>query len=216
MFQMNRESLKNKKIRIAEIIKRLKTGYPDSKCSLIYDTPFQLLVATILSAQCTDERVNKVTSGLFKKYPDAKAISELSEKHIGKLIYSTGFYNNKAKNIKKMSDIVYIKYNGDIPSNIDELVNLPGVGRKTANVVLGNVFNVPSLVVDTHVTRITNLLKFSKTENAVLIEKELCKIVEKTDWSIFAHLLIDHGRKTCIANRPKCTECSLFDLCPSS
>ncbi len=216
MFQMSRESLKNKKIRAAEIIKRLKHEYPDSKCSLIYDTPFQLLVATILSAQCTDERVNKVTSVLFKKYPDAESFSRLSEKQIGKLIYSTGFYNNKAKNIKKMSDIVFIKYSGNIPSNIEELVELPGVGRKTANVVLGNVFDVPSLVVDTHVTRITNLLKLSKTKNAVLIERQLCKIVEKKDWSVFAHLLIDHGRKICIANRPKCIECFISDVCPSS
>ena len=216
MFQMSREGLKNKKIRVAEIIKRLKHEYPDSKCSLIYDTPFQLLLATILSAQCTDERVNKVTSAMFEKYPDAESFSKLSEKEIGRLIYSTGFYNNKAKNIKKMSDIVFIKYNGKIPSNIEELVELPGVGRKTANVVLGNVFDIPSLVVDTHVTRITNLLKLSKTKNAVLIEKQLCKIVEKQDWSVFAHLLIDHGRKICIANRPQCAKCFISDVCPSS
>ena len=211
-----RESLKNKKNRISKIVSILKKEYPDSKCSLIYESPFQLLVATILSAQCTDERVNKVTSIVFKEYPDAQAFSKLSVKKIGKLIYSTGFYNNKAKNIKKMSDIVWNKYNGNIPEDINMLVDLPGVGRKTANVVLGNVFNVPSLVVDTHVTRITNLLKFVKTKNAVLIEKELCKIVDAENWSIFAHLLIDHGRKICIANRPKCNDCVLNDLCPSS
>jgi len=211
-----RESLKNKKNRISKIVSILKKEYPDSKCSLIYEDPFQLLVATILSAQCTDERVNKVTSIVFKEYPDAQAFSKLSVKKIGKLIYSTGFYNNKAKNIKKMSDIVWNKYSGNIPEDINMLVDLPGVGRKTANVVLGNVFNVPSLVVDTHVTRITNLLKFVKTKNAVLIEKELCKIVDAENWSIFAHLLIDHGRKICIANRPKCNDCVLNDLCPSS
>jgi len=211
-----RESLKNKKNRISKIVSILKKEYPDSKCSLIYESPFQLLVATILSAQCTDERVNKVTSIVFKEYPDAQAFSKLSVKKIGKLIYSTGFYNNKAKNIKKMSDIVWNKYSGNIPEDINMLVDLPGVGRKTANVVLGNVFNVPSLVVDTHVTRITNLLKFVKTKNAVLIEKELCKIVDAENWSIFAHLLIDHGRKICIANRPKCNDCVLNDLCPSS
>ena len=211
-----RESLKNKKNRISKIVSILKKEYPDSKCSLIYEDPFQLLVATILSAQCTDERVNKVTSIVFKEYPDAQAFSKLSVKKIGKLIYSTGFYNNKAKNIKKMSDIVWNKYKGNIPEDINMLVDLPGVGRKTANVVLGNVFNVPSLVVDTHVTRITNLLKFVKTKNAVLIEKELCKIVDAENWSIFAHLLIDHGRKICIANRPKCNDCVLNDLCPSS
>ena len=212
---MKNESLKSKKERIAKIISILKNEYPDSKCSLVYDSPFQLLVATILSAQCTDERVNKVTSIIFKKYPDAKSFSKLGVEEIGKLIYSTGFYNNKAKSIKNMSDIVCNDYKGVLPNSIDKLVKLPGVGRKTANVVIGNVFNRPALVVDTHVTRITNLLKFVKTKNAVLIEKDLCKIVKSLDWSIFAHLLIDHGRKVCIANRPKCHKCKIINLCPS-
>ena len=212
---MKKETLKQQKKRINAIVLRLIKEYPDSKCSLVYRSPFQLLVATILSAQCTDERVNKVTNKLFKKHPDAKAFSNLTEKEIGKLIYSTGFYNNKAKNIKAMSDIVNSKYDGSIPDGIDLLVKLPGVGRKTANVVLGNVFNTPALVVDTHVTRITNLLKFVKTKNAVIIEKMLCKKVDSDYWAIFAHLLIDHGRKICIANRPKCSECILNDLCPS-
>ena len=216
MFPMSKESLKNKKIRISEVISILKSEYPDSKCSLVYESPFQLLVATILSAQCRDERVNKVTSKIFPVYPDASSFSKLTVKKIGQLIYSTGFYNNKAKNIKTMSDIVAKDYNGEIPGNIELLTQLPGVGRKTANVVLGNVFEVPSLVVDTHVTRITNLLKFVKSKNAVIIEKELNKIVESRDLSIFAHLLIDHGRKVCIANRPQCSLCSLNNLCPSS
>ena len=213
---MSRESLKNRKKRISEIISILKLEYPDSKCSLVYESPFQLLVATILSAQCTDERVNKVTSKIFPVYPDAFSFSKLTVKKIGQLIYSTGFYNNKAKNIKAMSDIVAKDYNGEIPDNIELLTQLPGVGRKTANVVLGNVFDVPSLVVDTHVTRITNLLKFVKSKNAVIIEKELNKIVDVKDWSAFAHLLIDHGRMVCIANRPQCSSCSLSDYCPSS
>ena len=213
---MSKESLKSRKTRISEIISILKLEYPDSKCSLVYESPFQLLVATILSAQCTDERVNKVTSKIFPVYPDAHSFSKLTVKKIGQLIYSTGFYNNKAKNIKAMSDIVAKDYNGEIPDNIELLTQLPGVGRKTANVVLGNVFDVPSLVVDTHVTRITNLLKFVKSRNAVIIEKDLNKIVESKDWSIFAHLLIDHGRKVCIANRPQCSLCSLSNLCPSS
>jgi len=213
---MRKETLKNRKIRVAEIVSRLKLEYPNSKCSLNYKTPFQLLVATILSAQCTDERVNKVTSVLFSKYPDPKSFSKLSAKQIGKLIYSTGFYNNKAKNIKSMSDIVDNKYKGQIPNDINLLVSFPGVGRKTANVVLGNVFDIPALVVDTHVTRITNLLKFVNTKNAVTIEKIMCKIVEPKDWSIFAHLLIDHGRKTCVANKPKCLDCTLNNLCPST
>ncbi len=216
MYLMSKESKKNKVSRITSIIDSLKKEYPDSKCSLIFENPFQLLVATILSAQCTDERVNKVTSKIFPKYPDSQDFSKLSQNQIGKMIYSTGFYNNKAKNIKKMSDIVTEKYHGIIPDNLDELTQLPGVGRKTANVVLGNVFNTPALVVDTHVTRITNLLKFVKSKNAVIIEKELCKIVDRKDWSIFAHLLIDHGRKVCIANRPQCMDCTIKNLCPSS
>ncbi len=211
-----RETFKNQRIRMKNIVQILKREYPDSKCSLLYDTTFQLLLSTILSAQCTDERVNKVTKKVFEKYPDANSISNLSLSKICQLIYSTGFYNNKAKNIKKMSQEVCEKYNGEIPDDIDLLVKLPGVGRKTANVVLGNVFNQPSLVVDTHVTRMSNLLKFVKTQNAVSIEKELCKIVDKENWSIFAHLLIDHGRKICVANRPKCRECALSDFCPSS
>jgi len=210
------ESVKNKKIRIKKIVFSLKEEYPNSKCSLVFDSPFQLLVATILSAQCTDERVNKVTKNLFPKYPDAKSFSKLSVEEIGRLIFSTGFYNNKSKNIKAMSDIICTKYDGEIPQGINELVELPGVGRKTANVVLGNVFNIPALVVDTHVTRISNLLKFVKTKNAVIIEKELCKIVDEKDWSILAHLFIDHGRKVCIANRPQCDQCCLSDSCPSS
>ena len=213
---MKNESKKNKITRISKIVSLLKKEYPNSKCSLEFKTPFQLLVATILSAQCTDERVNKVTKILFNKYPDAKAFSKLSADKIGELVYSTGFYNNKSKNIKKMADEVVNNYGGDIPDDISLLVALPGVGRKTANVVLGNVFDKPALVVDTHVTRITNLLKFVKTKNAVIIEKKLCEIVDSKDWSIFAHLLIDHGRKVCIANRPKCDVCILNRLCPSS
>ncbi len=211
-----RESLKNKKYRIAEVVSKLRVEYPDSKCSLNFETPFQLLVATILSAQCTDERVNKVTSKIFPKYPDSKAFSKLTSKQIGKLVYSTGFYNNKANNIKMMSDFVYKNYDGEIPPDINSLVELPGVGRKTANVVLGTVFGKAALVVDTHVTRISNLLGFVKSKNAVIIERELSKIVDENSWSIFAHLMIDHGRKVCIANRPQCSSCVLSDLCPSS
>ena len=213
---MPRESLSNKRIRMGSIVNRLKSLYPNSKCSLNYDSAFQLLVATILSAQCTDERVNKVTGVMFKKYPDAKAFSRLSVKEIAKEIYSTGFYNNKSKNIKAMSDIVMEKYNGEVPDNMDELVVLPGVGRKTANVVLGNYFNIPGMVVDTHVTRITNLLGFVKSRNAVVIEREMEKVVDRSDWTIFSHLLIDHGRAICVANRPDCASCDLSDLCASS
>ena len=209
------ESLSKRKIRIADIIIRLKKEYPNSKCSLQYKTPFQLLVATILSSQCTDLRVNNVTRKLFRKYPKARDFSELPLDTIKKAIYSTGFYNNKAKSIKEMAKILLNKHEGEVPKSLKQMVQLPGVGRKTANVVLGNVYNIPSLVVDTHVTRITNLLKFVKTIDAVKIERELMNIIDQNDWTLFAHLLIDHGRAVCIANRPKCEKCIINKLCPS-
>ena len=201
---------------MAEILSILKLEYPESKCSLDYNTPFQLLVATVLSAQCTDERVNKVVIPLFDKYPTPEAFTQLTVGEIGKEIYSTGFYNNKAKSIKGLSHAIVDEYDGDVPGIMDELVSLPGVGRKTANVVLGNIFDVPGVVVDTHVTRITNLLSFTKSKNAVIIERELEKIIDKSDWTLFTHLIIDHGRAICVANRPNCSECSISDFCPSS
>jgi len=210
------ESLKHKKERISVIIDYLKKEYPNSKCSLNYASPFQLLVATVLSAQCTDERVNKVVVPLFDKYPTPESFTQLTVGEIGKEIYSTGFYNNKAKSIKGLSHALVDEYSGEVPSTMDELVNLPGVGRKTANVVLGNIFGIPGVVVDTHVIRITNLLKFSKSKNAVHIERDLEKIILKDDWVIFTHLIIDHGRAVCIANRPQCKKCLIADLCPSS
>ena len=209
------ESLIKKKVRMENVVTNLKLEYPDSKCSLRYESPFQLLTATILSAQCTDERVNKVTKGLFVNYPNPQDFVMLPIETIKKEIYSTGFYNNKAKSIKAMAESVVNEYGGSLPSTLDEMVKLPGVGRKTANVVLGNIQGIPSIVVDTHVTRITNLLKFVKTKNAVKIETELSKIINKNDWTLFAHLLIDHGRAVCIANRPKCNKCVISNLCPS-
>ena len=209
------ESLIKKKVRMENVVTNLKLEYPDSKCSLRYESPFQLLTATILSAQCTDERVNKVTKGLFVNYPNPQDFVMLPIETIKKKIYSTGFYNNKAKSIKAMAESVVNDHGGSLPDTLDEMVKLPGVGRKTANVVLGNIQRIPSIVVDTHVTRITNLLKFVKTKNAVKIETELSKIINKNDWTLFAHLLIDHGRAVCIANRPKCNKCVISNLCPS-
>ena len=209
------ESLTKKKIRMENIVSILKKEYPNSKCSLRYESSFQLLTATILSAQCTDERVNKVTKGLFAKYPSPEDFVMLPLETIKKEIYSTGFYNNKAKSIKAMAEMVVNSHSGNVPNTLDEMVELPGVGRKTANVVLGNIQGIPSIVVDTHVTRITNLLKFVKTKNAVKIESELSKLINKNDWTLFAHLLIDHGRAVCIANRPKCNNCVISNLCPS-
>ena len=210
------ESLQNKRGRMTSIVDRLKKEYPDSKCSLNYKSPFQLLVSTILSAQCTDKRVNQVTTGLFKKYPNAPRFINLSLEEIEQEIYSTGFYKNKAKSIKGMAAAVVNEYGGELPQTLNEMVKLPGVGRKTANVVLGNINGIPSLVVDTHVTRITNLLKFVNTNNAVKIEKNLEKITKKEDWTLFAHLLIDHGRVVCIANRPQCHHCVIAEFCPSA
>ena len=201
--------------RMGEIIGLLLKEYPDSKCSLNYENPFQLLVATILSAQCTDERVNKVTGPMFKKFKHAKDYDKMPLSELKKWIFSTGFYNNKAKSIKALSKIICTKYNHDIPNSIDELVELPGVGRKTANVVLGTYYGIPSIVVDTHVTRLINLLEFCKTRDAVKIEKKLNEIIDEKYWIKFTHLIIDHGRKVCIANRPKCNECILINLCPS-
>jgi len=209
--------MKNENIkRMSNVVRLLTHEYPDSKCSLNYENAFQLLVATILSAQCTDERVNKVTSSIFKKYKGAKDLNSLPLSKIKQLVFSTGFYNNKAKSIKKISKIICEKFNNKIPDNINELVELPGVGRKTANVLLGTYYNIPSIVVDTHVTRIVNLLGFCKTRNAVIIERELSKIIKKKHWVKFTHLIIDHGRKVCIANRPKCEVCIIKDLCPSA
>ena len=210
------DSIRKQRKRMSIIIMRLKTEYPDSQCSLNYATPFQLLVSTILSAQCTDDRVNKVTQLLFKKYPTAHEFSKLPLETIKQGIYSTGFYNNKAKSIQGMAKMVVEKYDGRLPSSMDEMIKLPGVGRKTANVVLGNIYNIPSLVVDTHVTRLTNLLKFVQCKDAVKIERKLMKIINKEDWTLFAHLLIDHGRAVCIANRPKCVECVIAEFCPSN
>jgi endonuclease-3 len=210
------ESLQKKRKRMAHIIFLLKKEYPNAHCSLKYKSSFQLLVSTILSAQCTDKRVNKVTQTLFIKYPNPRDFANLPLELIKKEIYSTGFYNNKAKSIKGMAIAVMEEHRGELPQTLDEMVKLPGVGRKTANVVLGNVHGIPSLVVDTHVTRISNLLKFVRTKDAVKIEKELCQIVVEKEWTLFAHLLIDHGRTVCIANRPKCQNCVIADFCPSN
>ena len=210
-----RESIKNKKIRISKIIKILKKEYPDSKCSLDFKNPFQLIVSTILSAQCTDERVNRVTSKIYNKYKTPIDFSKLSLSEIKKMVYSTGFYNNKAKSIYGLTHQVLDKHNGKIPDNMDDLVMLPGVGRKTANVVLGTGFKIPGIVVDTHVTRLSNLLKLVKTKNAVIIERQLEKIIKIEDWIIFTHLIIGHGRKICVANRPKCSDCKISEYCPS-
>jgi endonuclease III len=199
----------------AQIVRRLKAAYPDARCALDYKTPLQLLVATILSAQCTDTRVNIVTKGLFKKYPDAQAFAGAKLPQLERAIQSTGFFRNKAKNIKACCGELVEAHGGQIPREIDELVKLAGVGRKTANVVLGTAFGIPSgVVVDTHVARLSHRLGMTRQKDPVKIERDLMDQLPKTEWVDFAHRMIHHGRKICIARKPKCEECTLSDVCP--
>ena len=214
---MPRESLKDKISRAKKIVKALKTAYPDAKCSLNFKNIHQLMVATILSAQCTDERVNIVTKDVFKKYTSVKDFAGVDIRQLEKDIHSTGFYKNKAKSIKTSAQQLLEHDSGNIPRTLDELVKLAGVGRKTGSVVLGAGYGLTEgVVVDTHVIRISNLLKFTNHKNALKIEKELMKILPKKDWIIFTHLIIDHGRAVCIARRPDCASCTLKNLCPSA
>ncbi len=212
-----RESKVKKKERMQAVLEALQKSYPEAECALHYSTPFQLLIATILSAQCTDARVNMVTPTLFSEYPDAEAMSNANPEHIEQLIHSTGFYKAKAKNILACSKRIVEHYNGELPLEIDELITLPGVGRKTANVLLGNAYGINAgITVDTHVTRIMNALKFVKTTDAVKIEQELMPLIPQEDWAVFTHRIIEHGRAICIARRPKCSECVIAEFCPSA
>lgn len=201
--------------RATEVVKRLRAEIPNPECALIHEGPYQLLIATMLSAQCTDARVNLVTPALFKAAPDASAMVQLGEKKIRELVKSINFFNTKAKNIYLASKILVDDYAGNVPAELAKLVELPGVGRKTANVVLGNAFDVPGLVVDTHVKRLANRLGLTKHQDPVDIEHDLEKIVPREDWVDLAHLLILHGRATCTARAPRCDRCVLADLCPS-
>ena len=204
-----------KKVSSEIVLKSLKKNYPDAHCALNYENPFQLLIATILSAQCTDERVNIVTKDLFKTY---KKPSDLAHEKIEKIetaVRSTGFYKNKAKNIKNCCLILEDKYNNSVPADLDQLVELPGVGRKTANVVLGNAFGISSgVVVDTHVTRLCQRFGWVKTDNAVKIEQKLNKMFQSDEWIMLPHYLISHGRAICKARSPLCTSCFLSSSCP--
>ena len=207
----------DKKELMKQIIKLLRKAYPDAHCALHHANPLELLIATILSAQCTDVRVNIVTATLFRKYRSAQDFINVAVTELEKDIQSTGFFRNKAKNIQGACKIIVEKYNGRVPETMEELLELPGVARKTANVVMGNAFGVASgIVVDTHVTRLANLLGLTETENAVKIEQDLIPLTPKKDWIMLPHLLIFHGRAVCIARRPRCSECVLEKLCPSS
>lgn len=203
------------KKRIARLIRKLKKHYPDAKCSLSYMNPFQLMVATILSAQCTDKRVNIVTPKLFKRFPEPVDLAEAPLSKIEEIIQSTGFYRQKAKSLKQTSNDLVEKFGGEVPDEISELTKLRGIGRKTANVVLGNAFDKPAgVVVDTHVKRISNRLGLSKEQDPVKIEKDLNSKIPKKHWVMFSHWLIWHGRSICQARSPKCEACFLLADCP--
>lgn len=201
---------------LAPFLSYLKELFPQAECALIFQTPFQLLVATILSAQCTDKQVNKVTPSLFEKYPDAESMAKAPIESIEELIHSTGFYKNKAKNIKAMSISLVEKFGGVVPDNMEDLTSLAGVGRKTANVVLGNAFHIPGMVVDTHVKRITNRYGLTKNSDPEKIEQDLMKIIPRENWTEVSHQLVLFGRTVCDAKKPKCIECNVNNLCPSS
>lgn len=212
-----KEGPEQKKERAKVILKRLKKEYPDAKCALIHENPYQLIVATILSAQCTDARVNMVTPALFKKYPDAEHLADAKQEELEDMIKSTGFFRNKTKSLLGMANGVVENHQGEIPENMDDLVELPGVGRKTANVVLGNAFHKNiGVVVDTHVSRLSGRLGLTVQTDPVKIEQDLMELIPKKDWTIVSHLLIDHGRAVCKAPKPKCEICVLNDICPSS
>lgn len=202
--------------RTNEIIKRLKKAYPDAHCALNHTSPFELLVATILSAQCTDERVNLVTAELFRKYRGPEDFVNVSQEELEKDIYSTGFFRNKAKNIRAASERLIEEYKGEMPRSMDEMLTLGGVARKTANVVLGNAFGIASgVVVDTHVSRLSQRLGLTENATPEKIEEDLIRLVPKKHWVMFPHWMIFHGRQICAARKPKCGECVLADICPS-
>jgi endonuclease-3 len=202
--------------RALKILKRLKREFPDAKCALEHETPHQLLVATILSAQCTDARVNIVTRDLFRKYPDVAAFAAADAAELEQDVHSTGFFRMKAKALREMSQDILAKHGGQVPRGMEELTALRGVGRKTANVVLGNAFGIPGLVVDTHVRRLSNRMGFTAQSDPVKIERELGAIFPRSWWSLSSHLLILHGRATCRARKPDCPGCAVRDLCPSA
>jgi endonuclease III len=205
-----------KKQRALEILSRLKQLYPEAPCSLDYETVLQLMVATILSAQCTDERVNQVTPALFARFPNAQAFAECDIGELEQLVKSTGFYRNKAKNIRAACQKIMADYQGEVPNSMEELLKLPGVARKTANVVLAHGYGINAgVTVDTHVKRLTNRLGLTKHEDPIKIERDMMKLLPQPDWENWSIRLIYHGRAVCNARNPECERCQLADLCPS-
>lgn len=214
---MPRETVAAKRARTAEIIARLRRAYPDSEISLEYGNEIQLLVAVMLSAQCTDVMVNKITKRLFEKYRTVDDFAQADRKTLQQEIRSTGFYRNKAKAILAAAKAVRDRFDGVLPQTMDELDSIPGVARKTANVVLWNAFRkTEGIAVDTHVIRIANLLRLTRRQDPVRIEQDLVRLVPKPEWGQVTHYIIDHGRAVCIARRPRCQACTLNDLCPSA
>lgn len=212
---MAREGKAARRTRALEILARLKREYPDAHCELDHRNPFELLVATILSAQCTDARVNMVTPALFGRYPDPAALAAARQEDVEELIRSTGFFRNKARSLIGMAQGLVSEHGGKVPATMDELRPLPGVGRKTANVILGNAFGINAgITVDTHVKRLSMLLGLTRNTDPEKVEQDLLELFPQDDWTMLSHLLIWHGRRVCIANRPKCGECVLRDICP--
>jgi len=200
-----------------ELLARLKGLYPDAHCELDHRNAFELLCATILSAQCTDARVNLVTPALFAKYPDAAALARAKPAAVEAIIKPTGFFRNKTKSLIGMAQAVVADHAGRIPSSMEELRTLPGVGRKTANVILGNAYGInEGVTVDTHVGRVSRRLGLTKHDDPEKVEQDLMKLVPRDDWALFSHLLIFHGRRICVARKPKCGECALAGMCPSA
>ena len=200
--------------RAASIHRKLAAAYPDAACALHYETPLQLLVATILSAQCTDVRVNMVTPSLFARYRDVHAFADAKLPELEEAIRTTGFFRNKARNIKACCEAIVKEHGGKVPDTLESLVKLPGIGRKTANVVLGNAFSVPGITVDTHVGRLSRRLGLTKHTDPVKVEHDLMALLPPKDWTLFSHEIILHGRQVCHARKPKCSACVLKRICP--
>ncbi len=212
-----RESAAARRERTGEILARLEAAYPEARCALDHGSPLELLVATILSAQCTDARVNQVTPALFRRYPDARAYAEAALPELEAMIQSTGFFRNKAKALQGLGRALLERHDGKVPRTMAELTALPGVGRKTANVVLGNAFGLEEgVVVDTHVARLSGRLGLTRETDPVKIERDLVALVPRPAWTLWSHLLIFHGRQVCKAPRPRCGDCVLADLCPAA
>jgi endonuclease-3 len=215
--QARRESGRARRARAGEVVALLRRTYPDARCSLDFQNPFQLLVATILAAQCTDARVNAATPALFRRFPDARALAAGDLAEVEELVRTTGFYRNKARAIVGMSQALVAEHGGAVPADMAALVQLPGVGRKTANVILGNAFGRnEGIVVDTHIQRLSRRLHFTEQTDAEKIEADLLPLVAREDWTHFSHLLIDHGRAVCKARKPECPRCPVAELCPSA